>query len=146
MPKKRFTEFLPTQSLKIVDRKTHCNEQHIRITRSMIYSEAFMSLNAVALKLYDVLRLKFHNEEKNNTDFAFSKSLGVKLLQLSSNSEKSIRKGLQELVQKGFIEQTFISSGGGKNNKIPNRYKFSANWKNYKREYSKDKRYKNCKQ
>lgn len=138
----KFTKFLQTQTLKPVDTKKVCNEQHIRISRSMLYSEAFMSLSSVALKIYMSLRIKFHNEEEQNKDFEFSKSLGVKILKLSKNSEKTIKKGLQELVKIGFIEQTLFSKGGGKNNKISNRYKFSTRWKDYKKEYSKDKRLK----
>lgn len=129
MPKIKFTPFLPTQTLKTIDKKTCCNEQHIRISRSMLYSNSFMNLNANALKLYMVLRLKYHKEEEQNTDFAFSKSLGVKILNLSVNSEKTIRRSLKELVAKGFLEQTLFTKGGGKNNKISNRYKFSENWK-----------------
>jgi hypothetical protein len=140
--KMKFTQFLPTQTMKFVDTRKICSEQHIRLTRSMIYSEAYMSLSAVAIKLYNVLRLKFHKEEKENQDFPFSKSLGIKILGLSDNSAKTIRKGLQELVKVGFIEQTLFSNGGGKSNKISNRYKFSTNWKQYKKEYSKDKRLK----
>ena len=142
MPNIKFTQFLPTQTLKVVDKKTCCNEQHVRISRSMLYSVAFMSLSSVALKLYLSLRIKFHNEESKNIDFGFSKSLGVKILGLTDNSGKTIRKGLQELVKKGFIEQTLFSKGGGKKNKISNRYKFSTRWKDYKKEYSDDKRLK----
>lgn len=129
---KRYTQFLPTQTKKQVDTRKVCNEQHIRISRSMLYSNAFLNLNSVALKIYMILRLKFHEEEKQNMDFAFSKSLGVKNLKLSKNSEKSIRRGLIELEQKGFIDRTVFSKGGGKNNKFPNRFKFSTRWKQYK--------------
>ena len=141
----KFTKFLPTQTLKAVDTRKICNEQHIRISRSMLYSEAFMCLSSVALKIYMSMRLKFHKEEEQNVDFDFSKSLGIKLLHLSTNSEKTIRNGLKELVKVGLIEQTLFSKGGGKNNKISNRYKFSIRWKEYKKEYSEDKRLKHNK-
>lgn len=142
----KYTPFLPTQTLKPVDTRKVCNEQHIRISRSMLYSEAFMSLTAVSLKLYIALRMKFHKEEEQNLDFEFSKSLGIKLLGLQNNSAKTIRVGLKKLVELGFIEQTLFSRGGGKTNKIPNRYKFSTNWKYYKREYDDDKRLKKNKE
>lgn len=142
MARIKFTKFLPTQSKKVIDARTQCNEQHIRISRSMMYSDAFLRLNGNAIKLYMVLRLKFHKEEEANIDFSFSKSLGIKILKLSDNSEKVIRKALQELTNKGFLEQTLISNGGGQKNKIANRYKFSTRWKDYKIEYSKDKRLK----
>ena len=138
----KFTKFLSTQSLKITDTKTCCNEQHVRIARSMLYSDAFMTLNGNAMKLYMILRLKYFNEEENNFDFAFSKSLGVKILKISDNSEKTIRRSLKELVQHGFLDRTFNSNGGGMKNKISNRYKFSTRWKDYKKEYSKDRRLK----
>ena len=108
---RKYTQFLPTQTLKQVDNRTVCNEQHVRISRSMLYSEAFMNLNHTAMKLYLAIRLKFHKEEEKNTDFAFSKSLGVKVLHLSSTSERTIKNALQELVKKGFLDQTFISKG-----------------------------------
>lgn len=138
----KFKQFLPTQTLKPVDNRKVCNEQHVRISRSMLYSDAFMSLSSVALKIYMSMRIKFHKEEEQNKDFEFSKSLGVKILGLTDNSNKTIRKGLQELVEVGFVEQTLFSKGGGKKNKISNRYKFSTRWKEYKKEYSKDKRLK----
>ena len=108
---RRYTRFLLTQTLKPIDNRKSCNEQHIRISRSMLYSEAFMSLNHTAMKLYLVIRLKFHKEEEGNIDFPFSKSLGVKVLHLSSTSEKTIKNALLELVKKGFLDQTFISKG-----------------------------------
>ena len=77
----------------------------------MLYSEAFMSLNHTAIKLYLAIRIKFHKEEENSIDFSFSKSLGIKLLHLSNNSEGTIKNGLRELVKKGFLDQTFISRG-----------------------------------
>lgn len=131
MPRRKFTPFLPTQTMKNIDSRTTLNERHIRISRSMFYSHSFMTLNSIALKLYMVMRFKFYEEEKEEKDFAFSKSLGIKTLQLSKNSEKTIRRGLQELIKKGFIEPTYISKGGGNKNKISNRYKFSNNWKTY---------------
>lgn len=136
----KFTRFLPTQTMKCSVNHNKVNEQHIRIARSMLYSDAFISLNSTAIKLYMSLRIKYHKEEEKNTDFPFSQSLGIKVLHLSPNSGQTIRKGLQDLVKKGFLEQTFISKGGGKNNKISNRYKFSSNWKNFKKEYIVDKR------
>ena len=142
---KRYTQFLPTQSKKVIDTKTQCNEQHIRISRSMLYSEAFLGLNAREIHLYMILRLKFYKEEETNIDFAFSKSLGVKIFKLSANSENVIKNALKGLVTKGFLDRTYNSNGGGKNNKIPNRYKFSTRWKEYKTEYLGDKRYKKTK-
>ncbi|MDY6089784.1 MAG: hypothetical protein SPJ04_00825 [Bdellovibrionota bacterium] len=128
---RKYTQFLPTQTLKQVNNRKVCNEQHVRVSRSMLYSEAFLRLNPVALKLYLILRIKYHKEEEQNTDFPFSKSLGVKVLKLSKNSEKSVRRGLLELEKKGFIERTVFSKGGGKSNKFPNRFKFSTKWKQY---------------
>jgi len=145
MSKIKFTKFLPTQTMKTYCKNQGLNERHIRISRSMLYSEAFMSLSAVALKLYISIRMKFYKEEEQNIDFEFSKSLGIKLLHLSTNSEKTIRKGLKELVKIGFLEQTRFSKCGGKNNKIPNRFKFSERWKEYRKENSEDKRLKHNK-
>lgn len=136
----KFTRFLPTQTMKCSINHKNVNEQHVRIARSMLYSDAFMNLNSTSLKLYMSLRLKFHKEEEKTIDFAFSKSLGVKMLRLSPNSEQTIRKALMDLEKKGFLERTFISNGGGKKNKISNRYKFSSNWKYYKKDNITDKR------
>lgn len=79
------------------------------------------------------MKLKFYDQERDGKDFEFSKSLGVKLLGLSENSEHSIRRALQELVKVGFIEQTVFSNGGGRKNKQPNKYRFSTRWKTYKK-------------
>lgn len=97
----------------------------------MVYSKAFQKLSGNEIKLFLNMRLKFHKEEKKETDFAYSKSLGVKVLGLSEKSENSIRRALSNLVKYGFIDQTFISKGGGKHNKQPNRYKFSERWKQF---------------
>lgn len=134
MPRINFTPFLPYETSKPVDSTKFCNEQHVRITRSMLFSDAYSSLNGNAMHLYQVLKIKFHKQAKSNKDFEISKSYGVKVLGLSSNSEKSVRRALKELVEKGFLAQTLHSKGGGINaiNKI-NRYKFSSNWKNYKK-------------
>ena len=129
MPKIKFTPFLPTETKNIIDRNKQLNEQHIRRTRSMIYSNAYRKLSGNEIRLFDCMKLKFHEEERKNDDFAFSKSMGVKVLGLSNNSEKTIRRALVNLVKYGFIEQTFISKGGGKNTKQSNRYKFSTRWR-----------------
>lgn len=129
MPRIKFTTFLPTETKKpIIDTTKQLNEAHIRRTRSMIYSNAYRQLSGNEIRLFDCMKLKFYKEEETGEDFEFSKSLGVKILGLSENSEKSIRRALQNLVKYGFIEPTYISKGGGKNNKKPNRYKFSRNW------------------
>lgn len=131
MPKIRFTPFFPTETMKNIDTRKTLNEQHIRRTKSFIYSKAYGNLSGNEIRLFDKIKLKFHKQEKENQDFAFSKSLGVKLLGLSENSEKSVRRALANLVKYGFLDQTFISKGGGKKNKQPNRYKFSERWKQY---------------
>lgn len=95
----------------------------------MQYSMAFNKLSGNEIRLYLHMRMKFHKEEKEDKDFEYSKSLGVKVLRLSEKSENSVRRALKNLVKYGFIDITFISKGGGKNNKIPNRYKFSERWK-----------------
>jgi len=98
----------------------------------MIYSNAYRKLSGNEIRLFDCMKLKFHKQEKEGLEFEFSKSLGIKLLGLSEKSEKSIRRALKNLVKYGFLDQTFISNGGGKSNKKPNRYKFSTRWHNYK--------------
>lgn len=95
----------------------------------MFNSYAFKQLSGNEIRIYLNMRMKFHKEEKEENDFEYSKSLGVKVLGLSEKSEHSIRRALKNLVKYGFIDQTYISKGGGKNNKLPNRYKFSERWK-----------------
>lgn len=126
--KLKFTPFLPTETTKPIDSKKALNEQHIRKTRSMIYSKAYGKLSGNEIRLFECMKLKFYKEEKNNQDFDFSKSLGVKVLHLSENSQGSIRRALTNLVKYGFIDQTFISDGRGNQ---PNRYKFSKRWHTY---------------
>lgn len=128
----KYTYFLPTETVKPIDTSKKVNEAHIRRTRSMIYSDAYRQLTGNEIRLFDIMKLKFYKEEQLGQDFPFSKSLGVKLLGLSEKSEKSIRRALINLVKYGFIDQTFISKGGGKNNKQPNRFKFSRRWTEYK--------------
>lgn len=131
MSRIKFTPFLATETMIKTDRKTSLNEQHIRRTRSMIYSKAYRKLSGNEIRLFDSMKLKFHKEEKEGTEFDFSKSLGVKVLGLSKNSEQSVKRALRNLIKYGFIDQTYISKGGGKKVKQPNRFKFSERWKEY---------------
>ena len=129
MSKIRFTPFLPVQTMKKIDTRKEINEQHVRITRSMLYHSSFQKLSGNAIRIYMSMQRMFYTQMKNDEEFEYAKSLGVKHLGLSESSEKSVKRAIKQLIDCGFIEYTFISKGGGKQQKIPNRYKFSENWK-----------------
>lgn len=125
----KFTPFLITQTTKVVDRKAKLNEEHIRLSKSMIRSNAFNNLTANALRLYLELRMKFYKEEAKSEDFELSQTFACKLLGINENSKISGKRAIENLSHNGFIEPTYISKGGGKRQKISNRFKFSENWK-----------------
>lgn len=129
MPNIRFTPFLPEQTTKRIDNKKEVNEQHVRITRSMLYHPSFQKLSGNAIRIYMSMQRMFYSQMKNKEEFEYAKSLGIKHLGLSENSEKSIKRAIKQLINCGFIEYTYISKGGGKKKKIPHRYKFSEQWK-----------------
>ena len=132
MSKIRFTPFLPVQTMKKIDTRKEINEQHVRITRSMLYHSSFQKLSGNAIRIYMSMQRMFYTQMKNDEEFEYAKSLGVKHLGLSESSEKSVKRAIKQLIDYGFIEYTYISKGGGKQKKIPNRYKFSENWKTMK--------------
>lgn len=103
----------------------------------MYNSEAFRELTGNDIRLYMNMLSVFYKNMENDTDFEYSQNYGIKVLHLSENSGKSIRRSLNNLVKYGFIERTLFSKGGGKNNKTPNRFKFSENWKDYRAENGK---------
>lgn len=127
----KYSKPLKTQTCKNIDNKKQLNENHVRLFRSMINSKAFKKLSSNEIKIYLNMRMKFFEQEEKELDFPYSKSLGTKVLGLSIKSENSIRRALKNLVKYGFLEQTYISKGGGKTTKLPNRYKFSTRWQSY---------------
>lgn len=125
----KFTQFLPTQTKNNVDRRIKLNESHIRISESMIHSKAFKELTENGLRLYIELQLRFFRKEARNEDFELSQTLATKLLGFSENSKNCGKRAIANLCHCGFIEPTYISKGGGKKQKVSNRFKFSENWK-----------------
>lgn len=132
MGKQKYTPFLPTQTTKVVDRRKKLNEEHVRLSKSMINSKAFKNLTENSIRLYLILRMKFFKQEAKNEDFELSQTYATKLLGFSHNSKVSGKRAINHLCHCGFIEPTYISKGGGKKNKISNRFRFSENWKSIK--------------
>ena len=91
-------------------------DKHIRLTKDMLNSKAYLSLSNTAKVLYNYMKLWASGEQ----EFDYSKSLGSKIV-----SPATYTNNIKELVDKGFIERVYISTGGGHK---PNRYKFSSNW------------------
>lgn len=129
MGRQNYTPFLPTQTTKVIDRRKKLNEEHVRLSKSMINSKAFKNLTENSIRLYLILRMKFFKEEAKNQDFEISQTFATELLGLSQNSKASGKRAINNLCHCGFIEPTYISKGGGKKNKISNRFRFSENWK-----------------
>lgn len=129
MSKIRFTPFLLEETAKPIDRTKVINEKHIRITKSMFNHQAFRKLSRNAILLYMFMKFRFCKQLKSNEDFEFSQSLGISVLGISEKSGNTVKRALKQLVRHGFIEYTYISNGGGKNKKIPNRFIFSGSWK-----------------
>lgn len=130
MPKIKFTQFYPEETAKKIDVRKVVNEDHIRITKSMFNNQSFRNLSANAIILYIFMKFRFYKQLQNGEDFEFSQSLGINVLRISKNSGNTVKRALKQLVRHGLIEYTYISRGGGKYKKVPNRFMFSTNWKN----------------
>ena len=129
MARIKFTEFLPTQTKNSIDKTKRLNEKHIRISESMLHSEAFKKLTLNAMRLYFEIELRFFRREARNEDFELSQTFATELLGFSQNSKNCGKRAIANLCHCGFIEPTYISKGGGKKQKVSNRFKFSENWK-----------------
>lgn len=129
MARIKFTEFLPTQTKNSIDKTNRLNEKHIRISESMLHSEAFKKLTLNAMRLYFEIELRFFRREARNEDFELSQTFATELLGFSQNSKNCGKRAIANLCHCGFIEPTYISKGGGKKQKVSNRFKFSENWK-----------------
>lgn len=127
--KVKFTPFLPTQTTKVIDRRKNLNEEHVRLSKSMVKSKAFKNLTANSILLYLMLRMKFFKEEAKKEEFEVSQAYATELLGYSQNSKVSGKRAINNLCHCGFIEPTYISKGGGNKNKISNKFRFSENWK-----------------
>jgi len=126
MPKTRFTKFKPYETMLRGGNGQAINEQHTRLTRSLLLSPAYKDLGKNAVKILNAMKIIAKGEK----EFDFACSLGISYLGISSNSEKSVREAIKELVEHGFIERKYFSNGA---NHIPNRYEFSCNWIKWKK-------------
>lgn len=121
MPKIRFTKFKDYETkLRGYNGQT-LNEQHIRLTRSLLLSPAYKDLGKNAIKLLNAMKIIARGEK----EFNFSSSLGLVYLGLKKGNEKSVRNAITELEEHGFIRHIFFSNGGGH---IPNKFEFSSEW------------------
>lgn len=96
-------------------------EKHIRLTKSMLLDENYISLSYSSKVIYNYMKLW----ASGNIEFDYAKSLPT-ISKISS--ESTTLKCIRELINKGFIERVYFSSGGGHKS---NRYKFSDNWKKF---------------
>lgn len=115
MAKKRIkSPFRPFEGKK-------ADEPHVRLTRSMVLSEAYISLSYSAVKLYTFLRMY----SLGNEEVEYAWSLAKKIFG-SSGTFNSAKK---DLIEKGFIKCIRTS----KCSRLPNLYKFSSDWQTYKK-------------
>ena len=120
MPKIKFTKFKPYETVLRGDDGQTLNEQHIRLTRSLLLSPAYKDLGKNATKILNAMKII----AKGENEFYFSSSLGIQYLGLAKSSEKSVREAIKELDKHGFIKCSQFSEGG----RIPNKYKFTSDW------------------
>lgn len=99
-------------------RKT--KDKHIRLTNNMLLDKNYIELSNSAKVLYNYMKLW----ACGNDEFDYAKSLPSKMNILS---EATVLKAIRELIERGFIERIYFSSGGGHKS---NRYKFSSKWQN----------------
>ncbi len=124
MGNRKITPFKSYETAKRGEDGKTVNEQHIRLTRSFLLSQAYNNLSKNAIKVYMAMKLIAKGEK----EFNFSASLGLECLRLNENNAKSIRNAIKELVKYGFIRCIKFSNGAGH---IPNRFEFSSDWINH---------------
>lgn len=121
MPRAKFTPFKTYETVLRGENGKTLNEQHIRLPRSLLLSQAYKDLGKNATKTLSAMKLI----SKGEKEFEFSASIGLDYLGLNKNSEKSVRNAIQELDKHGFIKCIYFSSGAGH---IPNKYMFTSDW------------------
>ena len=91
-------------------------EPYISLTRSMLTNENWLSLKSSSKELYQYMKLWSYGKQ----EFKFSYTLALNII----HSRSTIKKSIDELVNKGFIEIVKCSKRPG----IGTTYKFSNNW------------------
>ncbi len=125
MPKVKFTKFKTYETVLRGENGQTLNEQHIRLSRSLLLSPAYKHLGKNATKILNAMKIIAKGEK----EFNFACSLGIEYLGISNNSEKGVREAIKELIEHGFIERVYFSNGSGRK---PNKYMFSSNWIKWK--------------
>lgn len=127
MARKKFTPFKPYETARFSNNGKTLNEQHIRLTRSMLLSPAYKDLGKNATKILNAMKLIAKGEQ----EFEFSCSLGTEFLGISTESQKNVRLAIKKLIEHGFIKRIHFSNGVGH---IPNKYSFDNAWINWKKD------------
>jgi hypothetical protein len=101
-------------------------ERHVRITESMIASEAWMELKATSVKLYISLKLRYNGANQEGIEFPHSEveKIGI--------SKDCIKKCFDDLIEHGFIECVHQ----GRFSRTPNKYKLSNKWQAWQKDRS----------
>lgn len=94
------------------------NERHVRITESMILSEAWTDLKATSIKLYISLKLKYNGANQDEIEFPHSEVEKVGI------SKDIIKKCFDDLIEHGLIECVHE----GRFSRTANKYKLSNRW------------------
>lgn len=113
MAKKKRKKFRYFESSNI---QNDFQEPYISITKSMLTSEQWKNLSYTAREIYLHMKLWAYGKE----EFKFSYSLALNVV----NSKSTVKKAIDDLVEKGFIEIIRISRTPG----IGTIYKFSSKW------------------
>ncbi len=99
------------------------NGRHVRITFSMMKSQAWKQLKAISVKLYLYLKLKYRGDASIITFTCTYKEVYGEL----SLCDRSIKAAFDDLINKGFIEL----EENNRHRMKKNVYRFSENWQIY---------------
>lgn len=113
MAKKKKKQF---RSFESSDIQNDFKEPYVCLTKSMITSDKFLSLNHASKYLYCLMKLWSYGKE----EFKFSYSLAYNYIK----SKSTIKNSIDDLVKNGFIEIIRISRTPG----VGTIYKFSDKW------------------
>lgn len=88
--KKRNAKFKPFEGI-------HPNGRHLRITLTMMVSEAWLSLSPHAISVYLKFKIKYNGDNERNLSLTYSEKP-------KKMTQRTFTKVLKELVDKGFLD------------------------------------------
>ena len=133
---------MATKKQKVQEWETKEKKIFARIYKDMMLSEAFVTLTPRQMMLYIVAKMQFYGHRKPAKDYphieAFhseeclylNHALGVQYGLYPPSNHRDLYRDIEVLIEHGFLERL----SNGRVNQKKSVYRFSGNWKKYKKE------------